>query len=666
MFEIFGALRARLGAPARIATQDTTLLRRVAATVILALAGTAAAPSLAAPASVEGTLEILIEDHPQTERTRHFLKTDKGRIELRMPRGAPALRSGARVRATGNLSGNLLELSDSGSTSLAVTAAAPAAIVAGEQKLAVLLVNFTDDTQQPFTPAQAQDLVFNQGNGFVRENSFQTAWLAGNVFGWLTLPIARTCLTSEIATAATQAAGAAGINLANYPRRMYVFPRNDACVWSGVGSVGGASSEAWINGRFELKVVMHELGHNLGLEHSRALDCDATALGSTCTTQEYGDVADTMGNTRAGHFNAFQKERLGWLAGGTTPPITTAGASGSYALGAYESADMQAKALKIPRGIDPVTGARTWYYVEYRRALGFDAVLASIYGSNLVNGLLIRTATDGDARSSMLLDMTAGSIPTFDMGDAALVYGNVFNDAATGVTINLETADAAGATVRVTLNTPTASCTRANPAVALAAGGTLVAGATAQLAVTITNKDASACSASAFAAQAALPSGWSGTVSPSSLTLAPGASANATLSVTAAANAAAGAYTVGVGVANSQSPAFTGAASGSLTVGSAIAATVATNKALYTRNETVRMSALVQSGGQPVAGAGVQFVVIRADGSTVNVAASTDSTGLAKASYRVSRRDVGGLWTLRGTASLGNSSASGSSAFSVQ
>jgi hypothetical protein len=67
-------------------------------TVALACALTAltgAQPALAAPAIVEGVLETIVEDHSDHGHTRHFLKTDKGRVELRCraARGcAPAVR----------------------------------------------------------------------------------------------------------------------------------------------------------------------------------------------------------------------------------------------------------------------------------------------------------------------------------------------------------------------------------------------------------------------------------------------------------------------------------------------------------------------------------------------------------------------------------------------
>ena len=55
---------------------------------------------------------------------------------------------------------------------------------------------------------------------------------------------------------------------------------------------------------------------------------------------------------------------------GASPPITSVQASGAYTLDAYELAGSGAKALKILKSVDPVTGQRTWYYVQARQAIG--------------------------------------------------------------------------------------------------------------------------------------------------------------------------------------------------------------------------------------------------------------------------------------------------------
>ena len=68
----------------------------------------------------------------------------------------------------------------------------------------------------------------------------------------------------------------------------------------------------------DLNVVTHEQGHNLGLPHASSRECTnaagaAMTWSSKCNTCEYGDEIDTMGNRRAGHYNAWYKSRLGWL-----------------------------------------------------------------------------------------------------------------------------------------------------------------------------------------------------------------------------------------------------------------------------------------------------------------------------------------------------------------
>ena len=145
--------------------------------------------------------------------------------------------------------------------------------------------------------------------------------------------------------------------------------------------MGGSPSQAWVNGDLAIDVAGHELGHNLGLYHSRNMDCGAAPIGTNCTVDEYGDTLDLMGATK-GHYNAFQKERLGWL---TPSQILNVSGSGTYAIEPYESLTGGVKALKVLKSIDPSTGQRIYYYVEFRQPIGYDAFMSG--WTNVISGV---------------------------------------------------------------------------------------------------------------------------------------------------------------------------------------------------------------------------------------------------------------------------------------
>lgn len=469
-----------------------------------------------------GTFESIYLDDLQNNRFAHIYsvkdRATNRRFELHLSTAPdPSMLTGDLVRVEGALVGSIIENAEvtvysgdasvyagdanpyagnanpysakapgSSSTSTTNPVVVPGAI--GIQSTLVMLVNFQDNTSQPYTLGQAAAAIFTDANAFMQENSYQRTSFTGNVVGWYTLPTTTTALQTSsncdiqtIQTEANAAATAAGVNLAGYQRLVYLFPYLSFCGFAGASDVGGNPSHSYLNGDLTTHTVLHEVGHALGLWHSHFLFCGSAIIGtlSTCTKVEYGDASDDIGeiDDYAAHFNAFQKERLGWLNYGTSPAITTATTSGTYSIQPFESAGSGPKAIKIFQSVDATTGMNTYFYLEARKGIGYDSYLTSWsdpacinytttcpgyfcaagyhpccnsqeYAQNLTSGVVVHLGTPTVGDTSYLLDMSGTTTEWYGLGtEYALAVGQSFTDPASGVTISTLSADSTGATV---------------------------------------------------------------------------------------------------------------------------------------------------------------------------------------------------------------------------
>jgi M6 family metalloprotease-like protein len=641
---------------------------------------------------LEGDLEVTYQDfkdgrHPLSYSLK---RSDGTRVPLQFVKEPPThLLTGDHVRASGQMSGGSLILY-SGSTNVKRTttttagdatgtssASIPVPNTFGVQSTLVILVNFQDEATQPYAVADVQNGFFTAANNFFMENSYGQTSLTGDVVGWYTIPVSvTTCNISQIATAAQNAATTAGVNLSNYTRYVYFFPQNNACGFSGASQVGGNPSQSWINSTLAPYVINHELGHAFGLWHAHLFDCGTSAtICSSPTIVEYGDTLDTMGTpqTASAHYNAYQKERLGWVNYGASPSIQTVTASGTYTINPYELGGSGPNGLKILKSTDPTTGAKTWYYLEQRHAIGFDAFLTDsfYYTQNETTGVLFHLGTDGNGNSSDLLDMTPATPTLTGWLDMSLVVGQSFQDSTAGVTFAPTAVGSTGATVQITINGNGSACAASNPSVSVSPSQSqyVTSGTAVNFTVSVKDNDNSSCGPAIFSLGYALPSGWAGVWSATALSLSPGKSGSATLTATSPVGTADGSYNVGVSAINASASSYSGSSAATYVISTApLSISLTTNQSSYQPGQTVAISVSLLSGTLPDAGASVTGAVTTPGGRTTTLRGTTGSNGVASLSYKLSNHAAAGTYQAQvGTTVTGASATAGAStSFVVQ
>jgi uncharacterized protein YfaS (alpha-2-macroglobulin family) len=255
-----------------------------------------------------------------------------------------------------------------------------------------------------------------------------------------------------------------------------------------------------------------------------------------------------------------------------------------------------------------------------------------------------------------------------------LNVGQAYNDPDAAVTITALSGGSTGATVRLDFGIKPCVPDDPVPVLSPSSAQWLPVGSAASYTVTVTNKDSSSCANATFDLQAAVPDGWLAAFDHPSLTLAPGASASATLTIWPPSNVTAGFYSFPVTSTNRADPSYAAsvAATEVLVDSLAVGVSFDRNPPVYARNKTVAISTVVgapdgNGGTVGAVGASVTLTIQKpAAKGSVTVTGTTDSSGKFVYSLKVKANDPTGTWQVQVGATKGGITGSASTSFTVQ
>jgi M6 family metalloprotease-like protein len=546
----------------------------------------------------------------------------------------------------------------------------------GVQNVAVLLVTFPGATL-PTSVAQLQDVFFAANtagvslDGFLREASYGQTSATGGVFGPYTLTGSYTSCSDvggAVLTDAISAAIASGVNLNNYNRVVLVFPNIFNCFWGGFANVGGCSiyyspsntsynasisyivADATTDRATGVEYASHELGHNLGLLHSGTITTtnSTDVLGPVSSPGTFwdqgGDYWSTMGELALGLYPAPQKaEVLGWMTPSSNYQVVQS--TGTYTIQPLETNPAGLQALKVQRG----TANSEWLWIEYRQAIGnYDSTFIANGETQPYYGALIHYEDSTVARGHTYLP---NFTPTVTSGlNPALAAGQTWTDPYTNLSLSVLSATSSGLTIGV--NYGATSCTSSAPSVSVSPlNPSIYPGQSAGYSVSVTNNDSSGCSSDTISFGSTEPSGWSTSLSTSSVTLSPGQSASVTMGKVAPSGTPAGTYAVNLSAATTSSS-TSGTANATVMTPPSLAVSISPSGSTFTAPGTVSITAFVTNGGTPASGASVTFTVTAPTGSSTTQTITTGSNGIGTWNYRLNGKSIAGTYSVVAQAAL--------------
>ncbi len=418
---------------------------------------------------ITGTIEVLqIDDFDDEEKSyfQHSLRVGGKKYSLKITGKAPALTSGSEITVKAYTAGETLVAAPGEGLGHIKVRKTPRPESVGVQNTLFILVT-SPGLSIPRSKDKMSQMIF-KGNfqNFYNEQSYGKVKFIGTVTDWITVP------ASDISSC-----GAPGIdhpditayikknniNLSQYGRIMFInngtgggcsfVGKTDHQVsgrsirfslgWSGTGGLDHEHDNLKMS--FFEYVLIHEMGHQLGVMHANAWWCSSRSLDKDCDHVEYGNPYDVMGwGQKTTHFNAYYKDYLGWLDEKSKVTVTK---SGPVSLSSLEA---QKKGTSVALVKNPATPLVQPLYVEYRSPIGYDSGLPVTSSGLLLNQVI---APKDQLSSSRLIN--ANHDRDYSHGaEQILKSGGTFSWPSHGISIGSVVTASTSTAFNVVLNTP--------------------------------------------------------------------------------------------------------------------------------------------------------------------------------------------------------------------
>lgn len=357
--------------------------------------------------TLSGTMLVKALDDRTVPRTQFILVGAEGQRVLLVLDRAPDVEPGDRVTATGRWLDEIrfrvdsLEVEERRARTDGPLVRTPML-----HRVAVLAMQEAD-----LSPKKALAQLDTMA-GFYEEISRGTDRFTGTTFKKYSIDYTvNDCLydnTDNLSDALIEAFDKDGFDPAEFDHIATVVPRDCGSDWSGAWAyIGGirndgipvfATLSMYKDNVYDPWFLAHELGHNLGMNHARSMECAGPVYYSTggrgCTFQEYGNYNDVMGNGEAVYFSGYYQRYMGWIG---AKHVVTAGRDGAFNLQPVDAGECGIQALRVP-----IPGENaSYFYVEFRQARkGSPFSGTGRWGRKRRDSVLVTRSKDGTGRAS--------------------------------------------------------------------------------------------------------------------------------------------------------------------------------------------------------------------------------------------------------------------------